>query len=143
MSQQNSFFTVAESCFIGSFCQPCMTDGNVSEQPAFTCIFGRDHSAEFCCFAHIVDDRSGDQKVPVQHRIKFCDLFCQGSPNLPYYAVGHLYEDLIDAAANQLVSDPDTPLLDIPALVRRLVDTKYRDLWHKKGYIPADWLKYD
>ena len=71
------------------------------------------------------------------------DLFCQGSPNLPYYAVGHLYEDLIDAAANQLVSDPDTPLLDIPALVRRLVDTKYRDLWHKRGYVPADWLKYD
>lgn len=71
------------------------------------------------------------------------DLFCQGSPNLPYYAVGHLYEDLIDAAADLLVRDPDLPLLDIPSLARRLVDTKYRDLWFRKGYIPADWLKYD
>ena len=71
------------------------------------------------------------------------DLFCQGSPNLPYYAVGHLYEDLIDVAAEHLMDNPDPPLLDIPALAHRLVDTKYRDLWHKKGYIPADWLKYD
>ena len=34
------------------------------------------------------------------------DLFCQGSPNLPYYAVGHLYEDLIDLAAEELADNP-------------------------------------
>ena len=71
------------------------------------------------------------------------DLFCQGNPGLPYYAVGHLYEDLIDLAAEELSDNPSLPVLDIPALVRRLVETKYRDLWFKKGYIPADWFQYE
>lgn len=69
------------------------------------------------------------------------DLFCQGNPSLPYYAVGHLYEDLVDAAAEHLMDNPDLPLLDIPELVHRLVEDKYRDLWFKRGYIPANWLK--
>ena len=71
------------------------------------------------------------------------DLFCQGNPGLPYYAVGHLYEDLIDLAAEALSDNPSLPVLDIPALVRRLVGSKYRDLWFKKGYVPADWLHYE
>ena len=52
-------------------------------------------------------------------------------------------EGLIDLAAEELSDNPNLPVLDIPALVRRLVETKYRDLWFKKGYIPADWSQYE
>ena len=75
-------------------------------------------------------------------RVLDADLFCQGNPNLPYYAAGHLYEDLIDLAAEQLSSGPILLLLDIPDLVRHLVDTKYRALWSERGYVPPDWSGY-
>ena len=81
---------------------------------------------------------AGEKPIPVLD----ADLFCQGNPDLPRYAVGRLYEELIDTAAAQLEQDPAPPQLDIPALVRTLVDTKYRALWVKKGYIPADLPLY-
>jgi hypothetical protein len=75
--------------------------------------------------------------TPIQ--ILDTDLFCQGCPDLPYYAVGHLYEDVIDAAAEQVSADPNVRVLDIPGIVDQLVASKYRDLWLTKGYIGPDW----
>ena len=71
------------------------------------------------------------------------DLFCQGTPDLPCHVVGHLYEELIDTVAKGLANNPNAIFVDIPILVHQLVDTKYRDLWIQKGYIPAQWQMYD
>lgn len=98
-------------------------------------MFDEDGSEDYSVYLTV------DGGEPIQ--VLDVDLFCQGSPDLPYYAVGHLYETLIDAVAEHLMDNPGTPLLDIPDLVRRLIEGKYYDLWHKKGYIPADWLKYN
>ena len=80
----------------------------------------------------------GDKPI----RVLDVDLFCQGNPDLPYYAVGHLYEDLVNLAAEQLANGPLLLLLDIPDLVRHLVETKYRALWSERGYVPPDWNGY-
>ena len=72
-------------------------------------------------------------------RILDVDQFCQGNPDLPYYAVGHLYEDLIDTAAEQIRTNPAECVLDISDLVSQLVLSKYKAIWVEKGYIPSHW----
>lgn len=97
-------------------------------------MFDEDGSEDYSVYLTI----EGDKPI----RILDVDLFCQGNPDLPYYAVGHLYEDLIDLAAEQLASGPILLLLDIPDLVRHLVETKYRAIWCERGYVPPDWSGY-
>lgn len=97
-------------------------------------MFNDDGSEDYCVYLTV----DGSAPVPVLEP----DLFCQGCPDLPYYAVGLLYEDVIDAAAEQIAVDPALRILDIQDIVHQLVLSKYRDLWLEKGYITPEQAGY-
>ncbi len=79
-----------------------------------------------------------DGKEPI--RILEADWLCQGNPGLPCYAVGHLYEELIDKVAGYIENHSDANLLDIPRFVKELLHEKYEGLWRAKGYLSPDWV---
>ena len=65
------------------------------------------------------------------------DRWCQGR-DLPYYAVGSLYEELVEVIASWVATDPCLKLLDLEAIEAELIEAKYKAQWLEKGYIKLD-----
>ena len=63
------------------------------------------------------------------------DYWCQGRRDLPYRAVGALYEEIVDVIAQRIAEDPNLKFLDIEAIEAELIETKYQNKWLEKGYI--------
>lgn len=65
------------------------------------------------------------------------DYWCQGR-DIPYQAVGTMYEELVEVIAQRLAADPGLKMIDIGAIEGELVASKYEKLWTEKGYIKPD-----
>ena len=67
------------------------------------------------------------------------DLYCQGRPGLPEYAVGDMYCELLEQIIKQIadVSEAET-VIDIDEIECKLLTEKYEKEWQKNGYIDID-----
>ena len=63
---------------------------------------------------------------------------CQGRPGLSSRAVGELYEEIIDVIAEKLEKEPDLRVIDIMAVMNKLLDEKYEKKWLEAGFITLD-----
>ena len=58
------------------------------------------------------------------------EYWCQGRPNLPYSAVGYLYEEIVDVIFAKIANEPNLKIIDIPSVENQLLNEKYE----KKGF---------
>ena len=65
------------------------------------------------------------------------DYWCQGRSDLPYTAVGYMYEEMVDIIAKKIENDPNLRLIDISSIENELLG-KYEKIWIEKGYIEVD-----
>ena len=86
-----------------------------------------DEGNEDCNLYLIVDDR--------QILLRDTDNWCAGRPNLPYYAVRNMYEEIVDVIATQIENKPTLTLIDLPAIENKLLKEKYEKMWIEKGYV--------
>ena len=63
------------------------------------------------------------------------EYWCQGRPNLPYSAVGYLYEEIVDAIVAKIENDPNLRVIDISSIESKLLEEKYEKKWIEKGYV--------
>jgi len=63
------------------------------------------------------------------------DIWCQGRPDLPRWAVGELYEEIIEVIAQKIIEESNLKVIDIPQIECRLLCEKYEKIWAERGYI--------
>ena len=77
----------------------------------------------------------GDKEIVLRDT----EYWCQGRRDLPYTAVGALYEEIVEVIGKKLALDPDLRIIDIEAIEEELIAAKYEKKWIEKGYIkPSD-----
>ena len=92
----------------------------------------------------LFDDNTGDDDYNLylilgdkEFTLRDSDYWCQGR-DLPYTAVGALYEEIVEVIAEQIAKDPNLKFIDIGAIESELIDSKYQKAWLEKGYIKLD-----
>ena len=63
------------------------------------------------------------------------DYWCQGRWNLPYTAVGALYEEMVEVIAKRIACEPNLKVIDVEAIESELLESKYKKKWLEKGFI--------
>ncbi len=70
--------------------------------------------------------------------IRETDFWTQGRPNLPYSAVGALYEEIVEVVCERLAGNPNLKIIDIDAIEDELIAQKYEKIWLDKNYVTKD-----
>ena len=63
------------------------------------------------------------------------DYWCQGRLELPTYAVGDLYSEIVDTIAEMLINNEKISVVNIDRVEEKLVSEKYEKEWVSKEYI--------
>ena len=67
--------------------------------------------------------------------IRDVEYWCQGRPNLPYQAVGYLYEEIVDVIASKIETESNLRMIDISEIESELLYGKYEKDWIENGYV--------
>lgn len=65
------------------------------------------------------------------------DHWCDGRPNLPAWAVGDLYSEIVDVVTELLINDKKINCINIDEIEGKLLK-KYEKEWSSLGYITID-----
>ncbi len=61
-----------------------------------------------------------------------------GRPDLPCFAVGELYEEIVEVIFAKIENEPNLKVIDITSIEYQLIKEKYEKKWLEKGYVTAD-----
>lgn len=70
-----------------------------------------------------------------KYLIRDTEYWWMGRDNLPCFAIGELYEEIVEIIAKQIADDPNLKIIDINVIESELIDSKYKERWLEKGYI--------
>ena len=93
------------------------------------------------CFRLINDSTPGDDyglyliTDEKEILLRDTDCWCSGRPELPYTAVGAMYEEIVDIIASKIEAEPNLRIVDVNAIEGKLLSEKYEKKWLENGYV--------
>jgi hypothetical protein len=67
--------------------------------------------------------------------LRDAEYWCQGRTNLPYSAVGDLYEEIVNVIGAKIENEPNLRIIDISSIESKLLEDEFEKKWIEKGYV--------